>query len=305
MLRPAALVCLSARSAFFLCRALFVLRAAQPWSKAAAGKAGTTPAARRPRPHHSACPARCLHAALRTRAAVPKACPGALCRPRATPRCGHSPRRAAGARLKFKASVQFVPTSTPRWTLVCPVFNFSGEQHAHHCLASRRTYHRDHFADAVRSFLSYRPPAASLPLPVLQYTLQDTAPKKPPAPRRGFLLLGKANGGFGSAARPGRHGTAKPGAALRAAVVRPPQPGAMTACAPVQGAVQGAVQEAVPGQKPQCVSTSVQCVRAARRGPAQCRGQRPISCAGAALRTGTRRWPPTRSGFPPRRAWEC
>lgn len=209
MLRPAALVCLSARSAFFLCRALFVLRAAQPGSKqaskpcskAAAGKAGTRPAARRPRPHHSACPARCRHAALRTRAAVPKACPGALCRPRATPRCGHSPRRAAGARLKFKASVQFVPTSTPRWTLVCPVFNFSGEQHAHHCLASRRTYHRDHFADAVRSFLSYRPPAASLPLPVLQHTLQDTASKKPPAPCRGFLLLGRQMAA--SAVRPG------------------------------------------------------------------------------------------------------
>ena len=227
MLRPAAPVCLSARSAFFLCRALVVLRAAQPGScwqglnQASSPQAAPTPQ-RLPRTVPVRRP-------LRTRAAVPKAYPGALCRPRATPRCGHSPRRAAGARLKFKASVQFVPTSTPRWTLVCPVFNFSGEQHAHHCLASRRTYHRDHFADAVRSFLSYCPPAASLPLPVLQYTLQDTAPKKPPAPRRGFLLWGKANGGFGSAARPGRHGTAKPGAALRAAVVRPPQPGAVTA----------------------------------------------------------------------------
>ena len=135
-----------------------------------------------------------------------------------------------GRGLNSRRRCNLYPQAPPQWTLVCPVFNFSGEQHAHHCLASRRTYHRDHFADAVRSFLSYRPPAASLPLPVLQYTLQDTAPKKPPAPRRGFLLLGKANGGFGSAARPGRHGTAKPGAAaLRAAVVQPPQPGAMTA----------------------------------------------------------------------------
>lgn len=39
--------------------------------------------------------------------------PATPCRPGATPMRGHCPRTAARARLKFKASVHFVPTSTP------------------------------------------------------------------------------------------------------------------------------------------------------------------------------------------------